>query len=80
MFTRPGQTRHRERGQILVMFVVAIFVVVGVIGLVLDGGSAFAQRRNEQNVADLSSMAGATAYLSTSGTTPVRSAAADVPL
>ena len=77
MFTRPGQTRHRERGQILVMFVVAIFVVVGVIGLVLDGGSAFAQRRNEQNVADLSSMAGATAYLSASGTPPVRSAAAD---
>lgn len=71
------RTRPREQGQILVMFVVAIFVVVGVVGLVLDGGSAFAQRRNEQNVVDLSSMAGAYAYLNTAGTVAVRSTAAD---
>jgi hypothetical protein len=71
---RPGRG---EQGQMLVMFVVAIFVVVGVVGLVLDGGSAFAQRRSEQNVADLSSMAGAYAYLSATGTVAARSAIAD---
>ncbi len=76
-FIRRNRARHEERGQMLVLFVVAIFVVVGVVGLVLDGGSAFAQRRNEQNVADLSAMAGAYSYLNATGTLPVRSAAAD---
>jgi hypothetical protein len=66
-----------ERGQILVLFVVAIFVIVGVVGLVLDGGAAYAQRRAEQSVSDLASMAGATAYLNTSGNQLVKSTAAD---
>ena len=39
--------------------------------------SAFAQRRSEQNVADLSAMAGAYAYLNTTGTVSGRAAAAD---
>jgi archaellum component FlaG (FlaF/FlaG flagellin family) len=69
-----GHARHGERGQILVMFVLAIFVVVGVVGLVLDGGSTFAQRRDEQNVADLSAMAGAYAYLNAPGAVPARAA------
>jgi Flp pilus assembly protein TadG len=75
--TRRDRARHGQRGQMLVMFALAIFVVVGVVGLVLDGGSAFAQRRNEQNVADLSAMSGAYSYLNTSGTVAIRSAAAD---
>lgn len=61
----------------VVMFALAIFVVIGVVGLVLDGGSAFAQRRSEQNVADLSAMAGAYAYLNTTGTVSGRAASAD---
>jgi Flp pilus assembly protein TadG len=69
--------RDGQRGQMLVLFALAIFVVIGVVGLVLDGGSAYAQRRNEQNVVDLSAMAGAYAYLNTGGTVAVRSAAAD---
>src|SRR5688572_16580634 len=69
---------HRgERGQILIMFTLAIFVIVGMMGLVLDGGAAYAQRRAEQGVADLASMAGATAYLSTQGDVATKSAAAD---
>jgi Flp pilus assembly protein TadG len=71
------QMRDGQRGQMLVMFALAIFVVIGVVGLVLDGGSAYAQRRNEQNVVDLSAMAGAYAYLNTGGPIAVRSAAAD---
>ena len=68
---------HRgERGQILIMFTLAILVIVGMLGLVLDGGAAYAQRRAEQGVADLSAMAGATAYLSTQGDAATKSAAA----
>ena len=69
---------HRgERGQILIMFTLAIFVIVGMLGLVLDGGAAYAQRRAEQGVADLATMAGATAYLNTQGDVATKSAAAD---
>ena len=69
--------RKAERGQILVLFTVAIVVVIAMLGLVLDGGSSFAQRRTQQNVADLSAVAGANAYLSTLGTGAAKSAAAD---
>jgi Tfp pilus assembly protein PilX len=75
---RRQATEHRgERGQILIMFVLAIFVIVGMMGLVLDGGAAYAQRRAQQGVADLASMAGATAYLNTQGSAGVKTAAAD---
>jgi len=59
--------RKAERGQILVLFTIAIVVVIGMLGLVLDGGSAFAQRRDEQNASDLAAMAGANAYLTSTG-------------
>jgi Flp pilus assembly protein TadG len=59
--------RKAERGQILVLFTIAIVVIIGMLGLVLDGGSAFAQRRDEQNVADLAAIAGADAYLTSTG-------------
>jgi hypothetical protein len=60
---------RRERGQILVIFALALVAVIGMVGLVLDGGGAFAQRRTEQNVADLASVAGANAYLNCLGCT-----------
>jgi Flp pilus assembly protein TadG len=68
---------RRERGQILVIFVIAIVAIFGMVGLVLDGGSAFAQRRAEQNVSDLASMAGAMAHLNTTGNSTAKAAAAD---
>ena len=75
---RRKATQHRgERGQILIMFVLAIFVIVGMMGLVLDGGAAYAQRRAQQGVADLASMAGADAYLNTVGSAATKTAAAD---
>lgn len=67
---------QRERGQILVIFALALIVIIGMVGLVLDAGSAFAQRRGEQNAADLASLSGANAYMNTSGTVAVRTAAA----
>jgi Flp pilus assembly protein TadG len=67
---------HDEHGQILVIFALALIVIIGMVGLILDAGSAFAQRRGEQNAADLASIAGANAYMNTSGTVAARTAAA----
>jgi Flp pilus assembly protein TadG len=55
--------RSGQRGQILVLFVIALVAIIAGVGLVIDGGFAFAQRRNEQNAADLAAFAGANALL-----------------
>lgn len=78
---RPVASRRetppeREGGQILVIFALALIVIIGMVGLILDSGSAFAQRRGEQNAADLAAIAGANAYMNTSGPVAVRTAAA----
>jgi Flp pilus assembly protein TadG len=53
----------RERGQALVLFCLALTGIVAAVGLVLDGGDAFAQRRAEQNAADFAALAAANNYL-----------------
>ena len=53
----------RQRGQILVLFTLALVAMIAMVGLILDGGSAYAQRRGEQNAADLAALAGANDYL-----------------
>ena len=68
--------RREEEGQALVLFVLALAAIVGMAGLVLDGGAAFAQRRQQQNVADLAAEAGAIAYANTPGNQGARTAAA----
>jgi Flp pilus assembly protein TadG len=55
--------RSRSRGQILVLFVLALVAIIAGVGLVIDGGFTFAQRRAEQNAADLAAFAGANALL-----------------
>ena len=77
MSPHHARTSQAERGQILVIFVISVVAIMGMVGLVLDGGSAFAQRRDEQNVADLASMAGAMAYLNTTGNPAAKMSAAD---
>ncbi|HEX5014458.1 MAG TPA: pilus assembly protein TadG-related protein [Candidatus Limnocylindrales bacterium] len=74
---RDELARRGERGQILIMFVLAIFVVVGVVGLVIDGGGAYAQRRGEQSVVDLAAMAGGTAFLNVPGDYATKNALAE---
>jgi Flp pilus assembly protein TadG len=70
------QRPEGEQGQILVLFALATVVIIGMVGLVLDGGGAFAQRRGEQNAVDLAALAGANAYLNTPGSAATRTAAA----
>jgi Flp pilus assembly protein TadG len=63
--------RHEnERGQILVLFTLALVTMLAMVGLILDGGDTFAQRRDQQGGADLAAMAGANAYLNSYHTTP----------
>jgi len=73
---RPVQHRH-ERGQILVLFTISLVVLISMVGLVIDAGSAYAQRRAEQTVADLASLAGARAYLNTDGDAAAKTLAAE---
>lgn len=52
-----------ERGQIIVIFALALVALIAMVGLILDGGAAFAHRRDEQTASDLAALAGANAFL-----------------
>jgi len=57
---RPQKAPANQDGQILVVAALAfLFVVVPMVGLVIDGGYALAQRRASQNAADFAALAGA---------------------
>jgi Flp pilus assembly protein TadG len=49
----------RSDGQILVLFALSLVVMIAMVGLILDGGGAYAQRRAEQNAADTAALAAA---------------------
>jgi Flp pilus assembly protein TadG len=70
VFVMSSRRRKDEHGQILVLFVLALISMLALVGLVLDGGDTFAQRRNQQNASDLAAMAGANAYLNTYKASP----------
>ncbi len=55
--------RRGSEGQVLVIVAVGMVAFVALVGLVLDGGSTFFQRRDEQKGADLAALAGANDYL-----------------
>jgi Flp pilus assembly protein TadG len=61
--TIDRRARRSGEGQILVIFALALVAIMAMVGLVLDGGSAFAMRRNVQNVADMAALAAANDYL-----------------
>ena len=61
--TRTRRGHARQDGQILVLFTLAAVAAIAMVGLVLDGSDTFAQRRHEQNAADMAALAGANAYL-----------------
>jgi Flp pilus assembly protein TadG len=55
--------RSRPEGQILVVFVLAIIAMISMVGLAIDGGGTYAQRRDQQTAADLGALAAANDYL-----------------
>ena len=74
--SRRHLDRAQERGQILVVFALAAVAIIASVGLVLDGGDTFAQRRAEQNVADIAALAGANTYFNASGNPTAKQTAA----
>ena len=62
----------------MVLFAIGLVAIVAGVGLVIDGGFVFAQRRAEQNAADLAAFAGANALLNgKNATVAARTAAED---
>jgi Flp pilus assembly protein TadG len=53
----------RERGQALILIVLAIVGLIAVVGLAIDTGSAFSDRRHAQSTADAAALAGALAKI-----------------
>jgi len=53
-----AQTRSGKQGQILALFAGALVVIVLVVGLAIDAGNVYLQRRGGQNDADIGAMAG----------------------
>ena len=51
------RSRGGEHGQILVLFAGGLIALLLIVGLVVDGGTAFVNRRDGQNAADLASLA-----------------------
>jgi Flp pilus assembly protein TadG len=81
MVRRVERSANGERGQVVVIFALALVTMVAMVGLILDGGSAFAQRRSEQNAADLAALAAANDLIVNQGSADwvgtARSVAAD---
>ncbi len=55
----PGKHRYAAKGQTMVLVALCMVVLIGFVGLAVDGGSMFAQRRNAQNAADAMAMGAA---------------------
>jgi hypothetical protein len=58
-----NREEHAHRGQILVMFAIFLVGLLGAVGLSVDLGVAFSQRRTMQTAADAGAYAGARAVL-----------------
>jgi hypothetical protein len=52
-------TKHVNRGQALIIVALALAGLAGIVGLVVDGGNAFMDRRNAQSAADSAALAAA---------------------
>src|SRR5438445_13513135 len=71
------QRQHRHQGQTLVFFALAIVGIVALLGLIVDGGFLYVQRRTAQAAADAGALAGARALREASSTSAIYDAAAN---
>src|SRR5215475_1233585 len=56
---KPLKQRRAERGQALVIVALLMTVLIGLMGLVIDAGYAYSERRQIQNAADSAALNGA---------------------
>lgn len=61
MNNRKNIFQKSERGQALILIVLAMVGLIGMVALTVDGGSAYSDRRHAQNAADTSALAAARA-------------------
>jgi Flp pilus assembly protein TadG len=54
-----AHVRGRERGQILALFALGLLAIIGMVGLIIEGGNIFGQQRIAQNASDSAANAGA---------------------
>lgn len=59
--SRADSGHERSGGQVLVILALGIISMLAMVGLVIDGGNAFAQQRMTQNATDAAATAGAVA-------------------
>ena len=57
------KNNHSKRGQALILIALAAVALFGMVGLAVDGGRAFADRRRAQNAADAAALASAYARI-----------------
>ncbi len=57
------KNNHIERGQALIVIALVAVALVGMVGLVVDGGRGFLDRRKAQNAADAAALASAYARI-----------------
>jgi len=74
---RRPNTRRPAPGQALVIFALSSLVLLGALGLAIDGGYDYIQRRGMQNAADAAALAGAGAISRNQTDTQVRQAVLD---
>ena len=66
---RPVRSHHdRAKGQIVVVFALSLVALILAVGLVIDGGNAWSQRRITQNAADFAALAGTKIVAANAGT------------
>ena len=76
--TRLERRRRGESGQVLVIVAGGMVALILIVGLVLDGGSAFGQRRQQQRATDLAALAGANDLLLHNNASSAETIALDV--
>jgi Flp pilus assembly protein TadG len=61
-FTEPSTRRRRQSGQVIVLVALTMLVLIGMLGLAIDGGRAFIDRRELQNAVDAAVLAAGDSY------------------
>jgi len=76
---RSGRaSASREGGQVLVILVIGLVAMLAMVGLIVDGGNAFANQRNTQNGSDAAADAGALVLAQNAGVATPTKTDADV--